>query len=78
MFISKNQVIGLLLMFLGVSGLHYEVSGARWLSENSEKVEENLVNAQVQMNRSNSSRDGGFFATSNREVPSAPDPLHNR
>ena len=78
MFISRNQFIGLLLIFLGISGLHYEVSGARWLSENYDKVEQNLEKPQVQMNSSNSTGDGRFFATSNREVPSSPDPLHNR
>ncbi|PRQ42161.1 hypothetical protein RchiOBHm_Chr3g0454611 [Rosa chinensis] len=78
MFCPKNQAIGLLLIILAISGFHYEVSGARWLSENYEKVEDNSVNAQVLMNSFNSTGDGGFFATSNRQVPSAPDPLHNR
>ncbi|CAN6581965.1 unnamed protein product [Malus baccata var. baccata] len=72
MFITRNQAIGLLLIFLGISGLRNDcVSGARCLNE---KVE-NLGKPRV---FNSTGEDEGFFATSNRKVPSSPDPLHNR
>ncbi|KAL6278639.1 hypothetical protein ACE6H2_022240 [Prunus campanulata] len=75
MFISRNQVIGLLLIFLGISGLYTGVSGARCLNEKVENPEKPQV---LQRKSSSNSTDEGFFATINREVPSSPDPLHNR
>ncbi|KAI5326463.1 hypothetical protein L3X38_035537 [Prunus dulcis] len=74
MFISRNQVIGLLFIFLGISGLYTGVSGARCLNEKVENPEKPQV---LQRKSSSISTDEGFFATINREVPSSPDPLHN-
>ncbi|CAL9003415.1 unnamed protein product [Prunus brigantina] len=74
MFISRNQVIGLLLIFLGISGLYTGVSGARYLNEKVENPEKPQV---LQRKSFSNSTDEGFFATINRQVPSSPDPLHN-
>ncbi|CAN6715024.1 unnamed protein product [Malus baccata var. baccata] len=73
MFITRNQVIGLLLIFLGISGLNDSggVSGARCLNEKVGNMEKPQV-------FNSPSDDEGFFATINRQVPSSPDPLHNR
>lgn len=73
MFISRSQVGCLLLTFLIISALNREVYGAR---HPKEKVE-NLEKPQVWKQGSNK-EDEDFFATINREVPSSPDPLHNR
>jgi hypothetical protein len=73
MFISRSQVVCLLLLLSSISALHHEVLGARHLKE---KVK-NLEKPQV-WKKSSSAEDGGIFATVKREVPSCPDPLHNR
>ncbi|KAG7968552.1 hypothetical protein I3843_08G160100 [Carya illinoinensis] len=74
MFISRSQVGCLLLTFLIISALNREVLGARHPKEKAE----NLEKTQVSKQGSNTEDDQDFFAAINREVPSSPDPLHNR
>lgn len=55
--------------------------GARILLLNEKVIGQDLEKVPVWNNESsnnNSNGDEGFFATINREVPSCPDPLHNR
>ncbi|KAF3454460.1 hypothetical protein FNV43_RR04907 [Rhamnella rubrinervis] len=77
MCISRSsQALGLLMILFSISAIHYGVSGARLLTE---KVEEVLAKPPVWSKSSeNMNGDEGFFATINREVPTCPDPLHNR
>ena len=74
MFVSRSQVVCLLLILLSISSLHHGVLGARYLKEK----EENLEKPQVWSSGSSKDAVEGFFATVDREVPSCPDPLHNR
>ncbi|XVE62988.1 hypothetical protein DITRI_Ditri06bG0163700 [Diplodiscus trichospermus] len=65
------------LIFLSISALNNGVHGARFLTEKLEDQE----NKQYQKFwKENPDINGteGVFATINREVPSCPDPLHNR
>ncbi|KAK7258849.1 hypothetical protein RIF29_24437 [Crotalaria pallida] len=73
MSISRTQMGYLLLMLLSISVLNHEALGARHV----EKME-HVHNSEVWRKSSTNEKDGGSFATLNREVPSSPDPLHNR
>lgn len=75
MFISRTQVGCLLLIFLSISTLHHEALGARNLKEMVENADKSQV---LKKGSNNAANDQGFFAPSNRQVPSCPDPLHNR
>lgn len=89
MFISrKNQLICILLIVSSLSSLyrHHGVVAARYLKDMQETAE-NTNKPQIWNNKTSSNNasapsaaddDGGFVATINREVPSCPDPLHNR
>lgn len=76
MFISRTtQLVGyLLLIFLSISALHSAVLEARHLQEASEKPWPRKESTSPNTIMS----EEGYFATINREVPSCPDPLHNR
>lgn len=88
MFISrKNQLICILLIVLSLSSLYcnHGVVAARYLKDMQEVAEKNnkpqIWNNKTSSNNASTAAaaDGeGFFATINREVPSCPDPLHNR
>ncbi|WOH04563.1 hypothetical protein DCAR_0623973 [Daucus carota subsp. sativus] len=69
MFLLKNcKLIGyFLLLLLSTCAINSGVLAARLLQEVQEKPQ--------QWSRI---PDEGFFASINREVPSSPDPLHNR
>ena len=79
---SSYQVhVVLSMMLLVIFSVHdqHRAFGARLL--NYEKLKEDLMKVPVRSSEgSNSSSNGNedFFATINREVPSCPDPLHNR
>ncbi|KAE8660225.1 putative Protein YIPF1 [Hibiscus syriacus] len=76
--VSKGLLAGsLLLMFLSISALNHGVLGARFLKVEDE---EETTTAQRSWKNQQSVDNGtdGFFATINREVPSCPDPLHNK
>ncbi|KAG6646576.1 hypothetical protein I3843_07G016400 [Carya illinoinensis] len=75
MFMSRLQVRCLLLIFLSISALHREVLGARNLKEKVENADKSQV---LKKSSNNAANDQGFFAASKRQVPSCPDPLHNR
>lgn len=64
--------MGFMMIFISILAMQHGVLGARLLSE---KVE---VDKPQVWNRSPINGDEGFFATVNREVPSSPDPLHNK
>ncbi|KAM7272487.1 hypothetical protein ACFE04_027150 [Oxalis oulophora] len=77
MFMSRNnQVYCVFLIFVISiinSAFHHQVVRARYLRED--------LGSPIQWNTTtsgNSGDDQGFFATINREVPSGPDPLHNK
>lgn len=76
MSISRTQMGCLLLILLSTSVLKHEVLGARYVQE----MEHVLNYSPVVWRKSfgNETDDGGSFDTVNREVPSSPDPLHNR
>ncbi|KAK9161177.1 hypothetical protein Syun_007518 [Stephania yunnanensis] len=76
MWVSRIQVIWLSLAILLVSTfMHNEVLGVRFLKEEMASRRED----QVWSTRNNSiAGEGDFMATIHREVPSCPDPLHNR
>ncbi|XWS57550.1 hypothetical protein CRYUN_Cryun09bG0184100 [Craigia yunnanensis] len=71
---SRGLVGYLLLILLSISALHHGVLGARFLVEKFEDQEK----PQETWKENPDSGTDGFFATINREVPSCPDPLHNR
>ncbi|KAJ7977985.1 CLAVATA3/ESR-RELATED [Quillaja saponaria] len=73
LIMSRTQVGYLLLIFLSISALNHEASGTRYL-----KIEVHLEKPPVWKKISTNETEEGFFATVNREVPSCPDPLHNR
>ncbi|XXG54462.1 hypothetical protein AAC387_Pa03g2331 [Persea americana] len=73
MVISKWQLGLFLVILLAASREGSRVLGARHLQEKVAKKDE----AQV-WRVTTSIRGEGFFDTSKREVPSCPDPLHNR
>lgn len=81
MFMSRStiQVKGLfMILLMSILALHHGVSGARFLlNEKMEDLEKDIVPAWSESSN-NTDGDQGFFATINREVPSCPDPLHNR
>ncbi|KAK8520213.1 hypothetical protein V6N12_004171 [Hibiscus sabdariffa] len=65
-----------LLIMLSVSVLlQHGVMGARFLTE---KVGDKVKTWKENPERNGSEADHDIFATINREVPSGPDPLHNR
>ncbi|GKV20659.1 hypothetical protein SLE2022_082410 [Rubroshorea leprosula] len=77
MFFSRGLVGYLLLFLLSISALYDgRVLGARNLRE---KLEDDVEKSEtLEENSKNNNGDEGFFATINRQVPSCPDPLHNR
>lgn len=82
MTIKRSQVGCLLMLVLSFFTLQQVVFGARYLHDMVDDVEKpnnNSWSTSRSINNSTSNDDDqGFFATINREVPSCPDPLHNR
>ncbi|KAJ4719479.1 CLAVATA3/ESR-RELATED [Melia azedarach] len=84
----KNQFFCFLLIVLSLSSLYcHGVLAARYVRDMKEVAENNNRQIWSKSTSSNNptafasaadSDDGGFVATVNREVPSCPDPLHNR
>ncbi|KAK9016994.1 hypothetical protein V6N11_079484 [Hibiscus sabdariffa] len=75
--VSKGLLVGyILLMFLSISALNHGVLGARFLTEKLEDEEETAQRSWKDQSLDEETQ--GFFATINREVPSSPDPLHNK
>ncbi|KAF7817892.1 CLE17 protein [Senna tora] len=74
MSISRAQVGCFLLILLSLSGLNLKAMDARYVEEEMERVHK----FQVWRKRFSSQTGAGSFATVDREVPSSPDPLHNR
>ena len=75
--ISRSQVeCFLLIILLSISGLNHAVLGARAVKEELESQAAVLWRKSL----SSTETDGaGSFATGdNRQVPSTPDPIHNR
>ncbi|XVF57425.1 hypothetical protein PTKIN_Ptkin06aG0204400 [Pterospermum kingtungense] len=66
----------LLLILLTISALNHGVLEARFLTEKHLKDQEKPQKTWKLENHETVA--DGFFATINREVPSSPDPLHNR
>lgn len=73
MFVSRSQVVCLLLIFLSISAFHNRVLGARYLKE-----EDSIKNPQVSNSGSSKNEVESSFTTVERTVPSCPDPLHNK
>ncbi|KAL4354994.1 hypothetical protein GQ457_06G020680 [Hibiscus cannabinus] len=74
-----NLIGCFLLMFLSISALNHGVLGARFLTEKLEDDEgETAQTTWKYQNLDNGSGTDGFFATIDRQVPSCPDPLHNK
>ncbi|PON76386.1 CLAVATA3/ESR-RELATED [Parasponia andersonii] len=69
-----------MVLLMSILALHHGVSGARLLLHEKMEDLEKKVPAGSTSSESSDNIDGdqGFFATVNREVPSCPDPLHNR
>ncbi|XP_054793406.1 uncharacterized protein LOC129302915 [Prosopis cineraria] len=63
-----------LLIVLTLSGLNHKVLEARHAKEGSEYT----IRFQVRKRSFGGEKDGTSFANVEREVPSSPDPLHNR
>ena len=63
----------LLLILVCILASHPTVLGARYLKEKMKDMEK-----QHMWRKNTDSGDDGFVANTNREVPSCPDPLHNR
>lgn len=79
MFSRGFLLVGyLLLMLLSISALQNGVLGARILSEKKLEEDQQKKPQQTWKENPDSGSDDGFVATINREVPSCPDPLHNR
>ncbi|CAL5380788.1 unnamed protein product [Camellia sinensis] len=79
MLILKSQVGYFLLLLLSISALHQAALGARYLEEiKNENPTQTQTQTQLLTKSFNSTTNEGFFATIDREVPSSPDPLHNR
>ncbi|XVE89696.1 hypothetical protein DITRI_Ditri20bG0016700 [Diplodiscus trichospermus] len=72
---SRGSVGYLLLILLIISALHHEVLAARFLTE---KLEDEDMAQRNWKGNPGSGTDDGYFATIDRQVPSSPDPLHNR
>lgn len=64
----------LLLVLLSISAFHHGVVGARNLKENLKATEE----TQNEKEGANTEDNNGDVANVNREVPSCPDPIHNK
>ena len=79
MSLSKAKVrCSLLIILLSISAFYNGVDGARYLKEQAEDKNQEPKNA-INNNLQVSDTEGnGFFATIHREVPSGPDPLHNK
>ncbi|KAE8678166.1 hypothetical protein F3Y22_tig00111440pilonHSYRG00111 [Hibiscus syriacus] len=76
--VSKGVLIGyLLFMFLSISALNNGVLGAKFLREKVEDDEEETTERRWKYQNMDNGTDG-FFETVEREVPSCPDPLHNK
>ncbi|KAK8545429.1 hypothetical protein V6N12_026263 [Hibiscus sabdariffa] len=68
-----------LLTLLSISALlQHGALGGRFLTERLKDEENKPQKTWKENPDSNGSEAGDFFATINREVPSCPDPLHNR
>ncbi|KAM7478023.1 hypothetical protein LguiA_026236 [Lonicera macranthoides] len=84
LIMRSNKLVGcLLLAFISISALQsLQVLGGRYLHENYQKNQDQPPHhSSWTSNNSNSNSEEDvedFFATSNRVVPSSPDPLHNR
>ncbi|EXC15378.1 hypothetical protein L484_001168 [Morus notabilis] len=82
MMISRNQVRSLFMILLSILAINFDGAlGARILLLNEKVIGQDLEKVPVWNNESSNNNingDEGFFATINREVPSCPDPLHNR
>ncbi|PON43941.1 CLAVATA3/ESR-RELATED [Trema orientale] len=85
MFMSRRSTnttqvkVLFMILLMSILALH-RVSGARLLLHEKMEDLEKKVPAGSTSSESSDNIDGdqGFFATVNREVPSCPDPLHNR
>ncbi|OMO99163.1 hypothetical protein COLO4_13481 [Corchorus olitorius] len=78
---SKGLVGYFLLILLSISALNnHGVLGARFLADKLEDHQEMAAASDQKTWKEENPDKGidGFFATINREVPSCPDPLHNR
>lgn len=84
LILRSNKLVGcLLLVFISISALQsLVVLGGRYLHENyqGKQDQQPAHHSSWTSNNSNSNSEDGedFFATTNRVVPSSPDPLHNR
>ena len=72
--ISRTQVGCLLLILFSISCLNHKVLGARYGKE----VDEHVHKFQVWRKSFTHETPEGSYETVNREVPTSPDPLHNR
>ena len=64
----------LVLVLLSISAFYHGVVGARNLKENLKAMEK----TQNEKEGANTEDNNGYVANVNREVPSCPDPIHNR
>ena len=81
MSIKRCQVGCLCMILLSFLALQQVVVGARYLQDKVDDGEkpDDMWSTSRSTNKSTSNdNDQGFVATVNREVPSCPDPLHNR
>ncbi|KAI4301804.1 hypothetical protein L6164_035048 [Bauhinia variegata] len=74
MLISRTQLRYFLLILLSISILKDGGVGARYVKERVMLLDKTPVWTKGFTDQT----DGGSFVTVNREVPSSPDPLHNR
>lgn len=72
-------ILLLLLFLLSISFLGHEaLAGRRYLEAAETQKKPQIWNKTSSKNNSQDDNDEGFVAAINREVPSSPDPLHNR
>lgn len=74
MIVSRAQVLVLLLIWVCLSVSHPTVVRARYLKERVKDMRER----REWRKNTDVNGDDDFVAYTNREVPSCPDPLHNR
>ncbi|CAN4108725.1 unnamed protein product [Withania somnifera] len=78
MLIAKNSIVLLLMIFVTFSSIQKDVLGGRYLQGNKITEEAQSPVATKTSSSSHVGDEGGFVAYVNREVPSSPDPVHNR
>ncbi|KAK2972487.1 hypothetical protein RJ640_017659 [Escallonia rubra] len=77
LILRSTHLVGVfLLISLTISAIQSGALGARYLEDYT--LEDGEISESWRKSSTKTPGDEGFVATINREVPSSPDPLHNR